>query len=384
MELTILMPCLNESETLEACIGKALRFIRRSEVDAEILIADNGSSDGSVQIAEASGARVIHVEARGYGSALLAGIKAARGRYVIMGDADDSYDFSELELFLQELRSGAELVVGNRFAGGIRPGAMPFLHRYLGNPVLSWLGRLMFRSPVRDFHCGLRGMNRQAVLDLELRTTGMEFASEMIVKATLFGLHIVEVPTILAPDGRTRRPHLRTWHDGWRHMRFMLLYSPRWLFLIPGLILVALGAAGMAVLLPGPVRVGGFTLDIHTLLYAAMAIILGFQSIAFAQFTRAFAVSEGLVPTEPITRGTTSILKLEYGILVGGFLFLCGVVLSIIAFLQWNSTGFGRLNPSETFRVAIPAVLLLVIGLQTIFSSFFMSILTLTRNHEGR
>ncbi|MBA2496813.1 MAG: glycosyltransferase family 2 protein, partial [Acidimicrobiia bacterium] len=293
------MPCLNEAETLATCIVKAQRSLVELGVRGEVVIADNGSTDGSQGIARDLGARIADVPAKGYGAALSGGMHAARGRYVIMGDADDSYDFTNLGPFLERLRAGDDLVMGNRFAGGIEAGAMPKLHRYLGNPVLTALGRLLFRSPCGDFHCGLRGVRRDAVLALDLRTTGMEYASEMVVKATLYDLAISEVPTTLSPDGRSRPPHLRTWHDGWRHLRFLLLYSPRWLFLLPGLLLMAAGTIAGALLLREPVEVGDTVFDVQTLLYCAIAIIIGFQAVVFAVFTKVFAISEGLLPEDP-------------------------------------------------------------------------------------
>ncbi|MFZ3202130.1 MAG: glycosyltransferase family 2 protein, partial [Candidatus Acidiferrales bacterium] len=299
VELSVVMPCLNESRTVGACVRKAQETIQRLGVSGEMVVADNGSTDGSQAIAAGLGARVVPVKDRGYGSALRGGIAAARGRYVIMGDADESYDFTQLGDFLEKLNEGYDLVMGNRFMGEIRPGAMPVLHRFVGNPVLSWLGRLFFKSPVGDFHCGLRGFRKDSIDRLHLQTTGMEFSTEMVVKAMLFGLRVAEVPTVLSPDGRDRPPHLRTWRDGWRHLRFLLLYSPRWLFLYPGIILLVLGAAVSVWLLPGPRTVGGVQFDYHTLLFGAMAILIGFQSINFAAFSKIFAISEKLLPEDP-------------------------------------------------------------------------------------
>ena len=295
-ELTVLMPCLNEAETIGICVKNAREYIDSRNIDGEVVVADNGSTDGSQAIAEERGARVIPVAYKGYGSALLGGISAARGRFVIMGDADNSYDFSMLDPFIDKLREGYDLVIGNRFKGGIKPGAMPLLHRYLGNPLLTGIGRMFFRSPVGDFHCGLRGFNRQAVANLGLVASGMEFASEMVVKATLQRLKIAEVPTTLSPDGRTRPPHLRSWRDGWRHLRFLLLFSPRWLFLYPGAALMILGLVSMAWLLPGPRQVGGLTFDVHTLAYSAAAIVCGFQAVAFAVFTKIYGINAKLLP----------------------------------------------------------------------------------------
>ncbi len=378
-ELSIVMPCLNEAETLATCICKAQQFLHTHGVAGEVIVADNGSTDGSLAIAAQHGARLVHVAARGYGSALLGGIQAAHGQYVIMGDADDSYDFTALQPFLDELRGGADLVMGNRFAGGIAPGAMPPLHRYLGNPVLTTIGRLFFRSPVHDFHCGLRGFRRDAILALDLRTTGMEFASEMVVKATLHGLTIREVPTTLAVDGRSRPPHLRSWRDGWRHLRFLLLYSPRWLFLYPGLLLIGLGLLAWLWLLPAPRTVGGVTFDVHTLLYAAVAIVVGFQAVLFALFTKVFAISERLLPADTRLTRLLERLTLEGGLIGGGLLLLCGLGASGVAFGVWSQQDFGDLIPSQMLRVIIPAATLIMLGAQVIWASFFISILGLKR-----
>ena len=379
IEFSIVMPCLNEAETLAVCIQKAKRSLEENNVVGEIIIADNGSTDGSQEIAAQQGARVINVQFKGYGNALTGGIAAARGKYIIMGDADDSYDFSSLGPFIAKLREGYDLVMGNRFLGGIKPGAMPALHRYLGNPVLTTIGRLFFHSPCGDFHCGLRGFSKSAVLHLDLQTTGMEFASEMVVKATLQRIRITEVPTVLSPAGRSRAPHLRSWRDGWRHLRFLLLYSPRWLFLYPGGLLMLLGLATMFWLLPGPRVIGGVTLDVHTLLYAAMAIIIGFQSILFAVFTKVFAISEGLLPKDERLDRAFGYLSLEFGLIVAIILILAGLGGSVYAYWFWNQLSFGRLDPARTMRIVIPAVTSLTLGCQTLFSSFFLSILGLKR-----
>jgi glycosyltransferase involved in cell wall biosynthesis len=379
VEFSIVMPCLNEAETLAVCIQKAQQSLDEHKVVGEIIIADNGSSDGSQEIATRLGARVVNVEARGYGSALMAGIAAARGEFVIMGDADDSYDFGSLGPFISQLRAGYDLVMGNRFLGGIRPGAMPALHRYLGNPVLTTLGRLFFRSPVGDFHCGLRGFSKAAVTKLNLQTTGMEFASEMVVKATLHSMRVTEVPTILSPDGRTRAPHLRSWRDGWRHLRFLLLYSPRWLFLYPGALLMLAGLVVMLWLVPGPRVIAGVRFDVHTLLYGAAAIIIGFQSILFAVFTKVFAISEGLLPEDPRLNRTFQYVTLEVGLIVALVLISAGLGGSVYAYWYWDRLSFGNLDPAQTMRVVIPAVTCLTVGCQTLFSSFFLSILGLKR-----
>lgn len=379
LECSIVMPCLNEAETLSTCIAKAQRTLHDNNILGEVIIADNGSTDGSQTIAESMGARVVSVSVRGYGSALMSGITAAHGKYIIMGDADDSYDFSKLGLFIEKLRDGYELVMGNRFKGGIMPGAMPPLHRYLGNPVLSALGRLFFHSPCGDFHCGLRGFSKEAVMRLDLKTTGMEFASEMVVKATLQKMKIAEVPTILSRDGRTRPPHLRSWRDGWRHLRFLLLYSPRWLFLFPGTLLMIAGLATGLWLLPGPRTVGGVTFDIHTLLYAAMAILVGFQAITFAVFTKIFAISEGLLPEDRRLNRVFQYINLEVGLIVGVALALIGAAGSVYALGFWGEQSFGPLNASLTLRTVIPAITCLTLGCQVIFASFFLSVLGLKR-----
>ncbi|MCZ8240397.1 MAG: glycosyltransferase family 2 protein [Microcystis sp. LE19-131.1A] len=371
LELSIIMPCLNEAETLATCIGKARDYLERHKIAGEVLIADNGSSDGSQEIATNSGARVVPIPERGYGSALRGGIAAAKGQYIIMGDADDSYDFTNLSPFLEKLRQGYDLVMGNRFQGGIKPGAMPVLHKHLGNPVLTWLGRLFFGSPCGDFHCGLRGFSKQAIKQLNLRTTGMEFASEMVVKASLYGLKITEVPTTLSPDGRSRPPHLKTWRDGWRHLRFLLMYSPRWLFLYPGLALMFLGFVATIWFMTQP--------RVHTLLYSATALIIGFQIVSFAIFTKAFAISEGLLPEDRKLRRFLRYINLEVGLIIGVILFLVGIGGSVYALYTWNAQLYGALDPAVTMRIVIPSVTALGLGVQVIFSSFFLSVLGLKR-----
>ena len=318
MELTVVMPCLNEAETVATCVRKAMGFLAASGISGEVLVADNGSTDGSQQLAADAGARVVPISEKGYGNALMGGIVAARGKYVIMGDADDSYDFTDLMPFVAELRKGADLVMGNRFAGGIAPGAMPPLHKYLGNPVLSFIGRLFFRSKIGDFHCGLRGFSRDSVMALNLQATGMEFASEMVVKATLAGQRVTEVPTTLAKDGRSRPPHLHTWRDGWRHLRFLLLFSPRWLFFLPGLVLLIAGLAIGAIVVPHPFSVGAVTFDVDTLVAASAMVVIGFQSVLFWLFTQVYAGSEGFLPEEPKVQRVLEKLSLERGLMAGG------------------------------------------------------------------
>jgi glycosyltransferase involved in cell wall biosynthesis len=379
IDLTIVMPCLNEAETLGACIEKARLGIERSGVRGEILVADNGSKDDSVQMAEKLGARVIHVKEKGYGNALRGGIRAASGKWIIMGDADDSYDFSRLEVILAKLRDNYDLVMGNRFLGGIKSGAMRPLHRYLGNPILTAVGRLFFPSPCRDFHCGLRGFTREAFARLDLRTTGMEFASEMVVKATLLRMRVTEVPVTLSPDGRSRPPHLRSWRDGWRHLRFLLLYSPRWLFLVPGFTLIVLGGALSILLEFGPSGIGRVTFDVQTLLYAAFAVVIGVQCVQFAFFTKIFAISEGLLPADPTLDKLYKFFTLEAGLAVGAFLIFVGIGGTLWGLEWWRSKGFGPLQPSYTLRVLIPAVTSLALGFQTVFASFFLSVLGLRR-----
>ncbi len=371
LELSIIMPCLNEAETLATCIGKARDYLERHKIAGEVLIADNGSSDGSQEIATNSGARVVPIPERGYGSALRGGIAAAKGQYIIMGDADDSYDFTNLSPFLEKLRQGYDLVMGNRFQGGIKPGAMPVLHKHLGNPVLTWLGRLFFGSPCGDFHCGLRGFSKQAIEQLNLRTTGMEFASEMVVKASLYGLKITEVPTTLSPDGRSRPPHLKTWRDGWRHLRFLLMYSPRWLFLYPGLALMFLGLIATIWFMTQP--------RVHTLLYSATALIIGFQIVSFAIFTKAFAISEGLLPEDRKLRRFLRYINLEVGLIIGVILLVLGMGGSLYALYIWNARLYGALDPAVTMRIVIPSVTALALGVQVVFSSFFLSVLQLKR-----
>lgn len=380
------MPCLNEVETIGSCVEKARSFLEKNDVAGEILIADNGSTDGSQAIALGLGARVVSVADRGYGAALYEGSRAARGRYIVMGDSDDSYDFSRLEPFVEELRKGADLVMGNRFLGGIMPGAMPWKNRVLGNPALSGLGRLLFGIGVRDFHCGLRGYSRAAFERMDLRTAGMEFASEMVIKATLLGMRVVEVPTRLHKDGRSRPPHLRPWRDGWRHLRFMLLYSPRWLFLYPGIALMLLGTAAGAWILPEGRVVANVGFDVHTLLYAAMAVLVGFQAVAFSAFARVFAVMEGLTPSTRAYDRLFTAFNLETGLAVGALLLLAGVAGTVYAVGEWAHADFGALQPRHTLRIAIPSVLALTLGCEVILASFFLSMLglrTLKRKSPG-
>jgi glycosyltransferase involved in cell wall biosynthesis len=387
LELTILMPCLNEAETLAICIRKARGFLDASGIAGEVLIADNGSTDGSQQIATAEGARVVPIPQRGYGAALMGGIEAALGRFVIMGDADDSYDFEHLEGFVARLRAGDQLVMGNRFKGGIAPGAMPWHHKYIGNPVLSFLGRLFFKTVPSDFHCGLRGFDRDAIRSLHLRTTGMEFASEMLVKATLSGLRVSEVPTTLKPDGRSRPPHLRSFRDGWRHLRFLLLFSPRWLFLYPGYACLGVGLFLGGLLWNGPVNLTPtIEIDVHTFLVAAMLVLVGLQSVSFAVIGRRFASRYGFIPPSARFDRVLEFLTLERMLLVAVLLVLVGMSALFWGFGQWAARDFGPLNLSSTLRAMIVALTTLVAGTQlalTAFMSSIMNIPLMERRVEG-
>ncbi|MGA2552253.1 MAG: glycosyltransferase family 2 protein [Burkholderiaceae bacterium] len=373
LELTILMPCLNEAETVVTCIQKAQGFLSRSGIAGEVVVADNGSTDGSIDLARKANARVVHVQEKGYGSALLGGMRAAKGRFVILADADDSYDFSELDAFVQALRQGYQLVIGNRFLGGIRAHAMPPLHRYLGNPVLSFVGRLMFSARIRDFHCGLRGVDRNAMLGLGLNSKGMEFASEMIVKAKLAGWRMTEVPTVLYPAGRSRPPHLRSWRDGWRHLRFLLMMSPRWLMLYPGTTLIALGLASEAAILRGPVVIDGVGFDIHTMLYAAGLTILGTQLVLFSLVARCIGVVKQALPMTPSLSRFLRIFTLERGIVLGLFLSILGFVLAVYSVDAWAHARLAAMDPATMMRVAIPSVTFMLAGAEIIFASFLLS-----------
>ncbi|MFW5881430.1 MAG: glycosyltransferase family 2 protein [Roseicyclus sp.] len=374
-ELTILMPCLNEAETIEACIRKARVYLARSGIDGEIVIADNGSTDGSQDIAEALGARVVPVPVRGYGAALGAGIRAARGRFIIMGDSDDSYDFSDLDAFVEKLRAGYDLVMGNRFRGGIAKNAMPPLHRYLGNPVLSLIGRVLYQAPVGDFHCGLRGFSRDAVLGLKLDTPGMEFASEMVMKATIMGLRIAEVPTTLSPDGRSRPPHLRSWRDGWLHLKLLLTFAPRWLFFYPGLALLALGTVMFAALLTGPVAVGGMTFDIASLILASALILIGFQLTGFFALARLHTVRTGLLPASPRFARVAGWISVDRACQIGGLFLLAGIVAALGAVVVWSRAGFGDLDPGMIARPAAFSVVTAALGVQTIMAGFLWGLI---------
>jgi len=381
VDLTILMPCLNEAETIARCIEKAKLGIQRAGVTGEVLIADNGSTDGSQAIAEKLGARVVAIKEKGYGSALAGGCRAAMGRWILMGDSDDSYDFSEADRFVKKFQEGYELVMGCRLpigGGTIMPGAMPWKNRWLGNPVLSFIGRLFFKCPAHDFHCGLRGFTKEAFEKMDLQTTGMEFASEMVIKATLKKLRISEVPATLHKDGRSRPPHLKPWRDGWRHLRFMLLFSPRWLFLIPGIVLSLVGMAFATRLALGDFQVGHILFNVGTLAVACMTVIVGFQLISFAFFTKVFAIAEGLLPDDPKLTRVFRLFTLEKGIVLGLLVFAAGIALLVRSVWIWKQANYGLLpSTEENLRRLIPAVTLIVLGIQGIFSSFFMSALGL-------
>jgi glycosyltransferase involved in cell wall biosynthesis len=378
-EVSVVMPCLNEAKTLATCIHQIQTTFREHNISGEIIVADNGSDDGSSAIAERLGARIVPVSRRGYGSALMGGVDSARGKFVIIGDADCSYDFGHIPRLLEKLRGGNDLVIGNRFRGGIGPGAMPALHKHFGTPLLSGIGRLFFKAPCGDFNCGLRGFSKAAYNRMDLRATGMEFASEMIVKASLLNMRIAEVPTTLSPDGRDRPPHLRSWRDGWRHLRFMLLYSPRWLFLYPGLMLMVVGVVTGLLLLPKPRTVGNIRFDVHTLLYAAMAVLVGFQAVAFATFTKVFGVSEGLLPEDPLLNRLFRYITLETGLAVGFVLIFIGLVASFLVVGSWDARHFGALDPEQTLRLAIPGGVSLTLGFEVVLSSFFLSVLEMKR-----
>ena len=377
IELSIVMPCLNEAETLARCITKAQDFLARSGVAGEIVIGDNGSTDGSQEIARGLGARVVDVPVRGYGAAIYGAVLGARGRYCIMGDSDDSYDFSKLEVFVTALREGAALVMGNRFKGGIGPGAMPWKNRYIGNPILSGLGRLLFRTPIQDFHCGMRGFSREAFIAMDLRTTGMEFASEMVIKATLLKMDIREVPTTLDKDGRSRPPHLRPWRDGWRHLRFMLLFSPNWLFLYPGILMMLTGILLGGGLLARPLNLGGLRLSVGTLIYCVTLIEVGFQALWFALLSRAYTVQEGLVPQSPRMRFLDRLVTLESGLLAGLALVAVGFVLFFYAVSIWSGARFGVLDVDEIARICIASSLAISLGFEVALSSLLLSTLKL-------
>jgi len=385
IELSIVMPCLNEAETLEVCIRKAQAYLQSSGISGEIIVGDNGSTDGSQQIALRCGARVVNVPLRGYGAAIYGATLSAHGTYIVMGDSDDSYDFSHLDPFLEKLRQGYDLVMGNRFAGGIKPGAMPWKNRYIGNPILSAIGKMLFRCPAQDFHCGLRGYSKDAFTRMDLRTTGMEFASEMVIKATLCQMKITEVPTTLSPDGRSHPPHLRPYRDGWRHLRFMLVFSPRWLFFYPGLALMLLGLALSVPLSRNSIRVDRIRLDLDTLIYAAFMVVAGFQSVLFAVLSRVHAVQEHLYPAGPSYRRFYRHITLERGLIAGSLLALGGIVSTLYALHVWQEAGFGALDIEHIARIVIPSGLMITLGIETVLFSFFLSTLGINmRQHSSQ
>jgi glycosyltransferase involved in cell wall biosynthesis len=377
--VTILMPCLNEAETLAFCVRQAVTALRDNNVAGEVVVADNGSTDGSQKIATEEGARVVDVPVRGYGAALIAGIEAARGKYILMADADASYHFEHLPRFLPKLEEGYDLVMGNRFSGSIEPGAMPPLHRYLGNPVLSTIGRIFFRIPVRDFHCGLRAFRRDPILALNLRTTGMEFASEMVVKSSLASLRMTEVPTTLSPDGRSRPPHLRSWRDGWRHLRFLLLFSPRWLFFYPGIFTFFAGLLLSLWLLPGPQTIGRWTFDVDTLTYSLGLVLIGAHISVFAVSARVFGTQEGFLPRNPKFERIFNYINLEVGLIFGGTLLLIGLGILGYALYIWHNAGFGDLSAQRMLRLTLPSATCFMLGVEAIFGSFFLSLLGMNR-----
>ena len=382
MQLTILMPCLNEAETLALCINKANAWIAHSGIQAEVVIADNGSTDGSQAIAESLGARVIPVQQRGYGSALFHGCMAAKGEWIVMGDSDDSYDFSNLDPFIEKLREGYDLVMGNRFLGGIAPGAMPWKNRYIGNPILTWVGRVLFKCPAKDFHCGLRGFRKDAFLRMDLRTTGMEFASEMVIKANLFGMRIAEVPTTLSKDGRSRPPHLLPWRDGWRHLRFMLLFSPRWLFFIPGIILFLISSVSYAALLSGPVQFGSVIFDVHTLFFAEAGMVLGFLATTLGVVIRMFGMREGLLQEHSLLEKLRASPLLEVGGIAGILMMLGGVFFGFDALMAWGAVNFSSLSPGALLRTISFSTMLFMLGGITLLASLIMGFLALPTREQ--
>lgn len=373
MELTILMPCLNEAETLAICIRKAKKFLSENNIDGEVLISDNGSTDGSQDIAKAEGARVVSTDIKGYGSALINGTKNAYGKYVIMGDADDSYDFLHLMPFVEKLREGYDLVMGDRFAGGIEEGAMPWSHKYIGNPVLSFIGRLFYKSKIRDFHCGLRGYNRESMLNLHLQTTGMEYASEMVVKSELNGLKIAEVPTTLSKDGRSRPPHLRSFRDGWRHLKFLLMYAPNWLLLYPGFIFLILGLVLGGTIVVDKITINNINFSIHTLLYCACLIIIGLSILQMYLIVKVYAYNHNFLPKKQTDWNHK--IREDRIIAIGVGIVILGIVLSIIAVETWKASSMGDLNAEQTMRIVIPAVLCLIVGFQSIFTGFMVGVM---------
>ncbi len=374
MELTVLIPCLNEAETIEKCIIKARRCMESNGIDGEVLVADNGSTDGSIEIATSAGARVIHVNERGYGAALIGGTIEAKGEFCIMGDADDSYDFEDLMPYVEKLRCGYDLVMGNRFKGGIEKGAMPFLHRYLGTPVISFLGRMFYHNSVYDFNCGMRGYNTQMIRNLNLISTGMEYASEMIVKASLHNYSIAEVPTTLKVDGRSRKPYLNTWGDGWRHLKLLLIYSPNWLFFIPSLVLIFIGLVMVLRISFGPIRIGNVSLSINTMLFGASMVIAGMNTAFFGCFSKAYAAQTGYIPITKSIKWMNRII-VERGIGIGILFVILGISLAVASTIIWGKNEFGDLEPTAIMRMTIPAVTFFILGVEMLFGGFMIEIL---------
>jgi glycosyltransferase involved in cell wall biosynthesis len=372
-ELSVVLPCLNEELTVGTCIRKVQQFLDQNSIAGEIIVADNGSDDRSVQISEAAGARVVHVEERGYGSALRGGFEAAQGKYIVMADSDDSYDLANLMPFLDKLRAGYDLVIGNRFKGGIAPGAMPWHHRYVGNPVLSFVGRWFFHTPARDFHCGIRGLRKAAVERMKLRTTGMELASEIVIKASILEMRVCEVPTRLFPDGRQRRPHLRSFQDGWRHLRFLLVYSPRWLFAYPGLLLFTLGLVMSLVLSSGPIYLGSRLIDFHSLIVAGTMTVVGITMLSFSAITRVYSYNAGLLPKEPRFYSLFRYFNLERGLTVGSAVLLVGLL--VIGDAIRLAPEFSLIGYNTSIRLVFGGCLATIVGSQVIFTSFVLSIL---------
>jgi glycosyltransferase involved in cell wall biosynthesis len=377
VELSIVMPCLNEAETLASCIRKAQSYLRRSGVSGEIVVGDNGSTDGSQEIAAKLGARVVHIPIRGYGAALYGAITAAQGRYCIMGDSDDSYDFENLDAFVEKLREGYDVVMGNRFQGGIRPGAMPWKNRYIGNPILSTIGKILFRAGVGDFHCGLRGFTKSAFQKMDLRTTGMEFASEMVIKAKLMGLKMTEVPTTLSPDGRSRPPHLLPYRDGWRHLRFMLLFSPNWLFLYPGIALMLLGLTVGDLLLGQPIHINNARLGLDTLIYCSTCVVAGFQAILFSLLSRVYAIREGFYPDTARDHSFVRRIAIEHGLVTGAGILLAGLVAALYAIWDWKMHAFGDLDIERIARIVIPSSVAISLGIEIMLFSLLLSTFSL-------
>lgn len=384
IELSIIMPCLNEAETIGRCIEKAKRWLEKTGVDGEIVIGDNGSTDGSREIAISHGARVVAISQRGYGAALYGATMAAQGQYIIMGDSDDSYDFSDLSPFLEKLREGHDLVMGNRFKGGIQPGAMPWKNRLIGNPLLTGIGQLLFGCPVGDFHCGLRGFSKVAFLRMDLHTTGMEYASEIVIKATLLGMKIAEVPTSLSKDGRSRPPHLRPWRDGWRHLRFMLLFSPRWLFIYPGLVISTLGLALFFLLLQGPIQIGGVYLDIHTMVFAGAMTLVGYMLLLFGLIARIIGINQDLLPPKQALDYLRGKPILETGSLLGGILIMTGLFYGVTAITEWGSANFGSLDPTVTMRTVLLSAMTMMFGFITLIFSIIFGFIVMPTDRRNR